>query len=51
MTPIKEAATEQVKDAAKDRLAGKRPSCLRALLIALIVGVAAAVITYKLLRS
>ncbi len=48
---VKEAATEQVKDAVKDRVAGKRPSVLRALLIALIVGIAAAVITYKLLRS
>jgi hypothetical protein len=51
MPSIKEAATERVKDAAKDRVAGKRPSPLGALLIALIVGIAAAVITYKLLRS
>jgi hypothetical protein len=47
----KEAAAERVKDAAEDRAAGDKPSPLGALLVALLVGVGAAVITYKLLRS
>jgi hypothetical protein len=50
-TAVKQAATERVKEAAKDRVAGDRPSPPRALLIALIVGIAAAAVTYKLLRS
>jgi hypothetical protein len=50
-TAVKDAATERVKEAAKDRVAGDRPSPPRALLIALIVGIAAAALTYKLLRS
>jgi hypothetical protein len=50
-TAVKDAATERVKDAAKDRVAGNRPSPPRALLVALIVGTAAAAVTYKLLRS
>ena len=50
-TAVKEAATERVKEAAKDRVAGDRPSPPRALMIALIVGIAAAAVTYKLLRS
>jgi hypothetical protein len=50
-TAVKEAATERVKEAAKDRVAGDSPSPPRALVIALIVGIAAAAVTYKLLRS
>jgi hypothetical protein len=49
-TGVKKAATEQVKEAAKDRVAGDRPSPPRALLVALIAGTGAAVATYKLLR-
>ena len=48
---VKEAATERVKEAAKDRVAGDRLSPPRALLTALVVGIAAAAVTYKLLRS
>ena len=40
-----------VKDAAAERIEGERPGRLRALAAAAIAGVAAAVITYKLLRS
>jgi hypothetical protein len=50
-TAVKEAATEQVKEAAGDRVAGESPSPPRALLVALIVGIGAAAATYKLLRS
>jgi hypothetical protein len=50
-TAVKEAATEQVTGAATDRMAGDSPSPPRALLVALVVGVAAAATTYKLLRS
>jgi hypothetical protein len=50
-TAVKEAATERVKEAAKDRVAGDSPSLPRALVVALIVGIAAAAVTYKLLRS
>lgn len=34
-----------------ERLTGSKPGMLRALLTAIIVGIAAAVATYKLLRS
>jgi hypothetical protein len=50
-TGVKEAATEQVTEAATDRVAGDKPSPPRALLVALIAGIGAAVATYKLLRS
>jgi hypothetical protein len=48
---VKEAATERVKKAAKGRIAGDSPSPLGALVPALIVGIAGAAVTYKLLRS
>jgi hypothetical protein len=50
-TGVKEAATERVTEAATDRIAGDRPSPPRALVVALIAGIGAAVATYKLLRS
>lgn len=43
--------TETVADTAATRLAGERPSRTRALITATVVGVGAAVVTYKLLRS
>jgi hypothetical protein len=48
---VKETAAKQVKGAAEDRVSGDSPSPPRALLAALIVGVAAAAVTYMLLRS
>ena len=50
-TAVKEAATGQVKDAATERVAGDRPSPPRALLVAIIIGIGAAAVTYKVLRS
>jgi hypothetical protein len=40
-----------VKRAAAERLSGDRPSPVRAFLTAAVVGVAAAGITYRMLRS
>ena len=39
-----------VKDTAAKRLEGDRPSVVRALVVAILVGIAAAVIAYKLMR-
>jgi hypothetical protein len=50
-TAVEEAATEQVKEAAKERVAGDSPSPPRALLVAVVVGIAAAAATYKVLRG
>jgi hypothetical protein len=43
--------TETVADTAATRLAGERPSRARALATAAIVGLGAAVVTYKVLRA
>jgi hypothetical protein len=40
-----------IKDAFAKRLKGERPGMLRALLVALVIGIAAAVIAYKLMRT
>jgi hypothetical protein len=40
-----------IKDAVAKRLKGERPGVLRALVVALLIGVAAAVIAYKLMRT
>jgi hypothetical protein len=40
-----------IKDAVVKRLKGERPGMLRALLVALLIGIAAAVVAYKLLRA
>jgi len=40
-----------IKDVVAKRLKGERPGVLRALLVALLIGIAAAVIAYKLMRS
>ncbi|MBD0282883.1 MAG: hypothetical protein ICV69_11930 [Thermoleophilaceae bacterium] len=40
-----------VKDALGKRVQGDRPSVVRALVVALMVGVGAAVATYKLMRT
>ena len=40
-----------IKDAVAKRLKGERPGMLRALLVALLIGIAAAVVAYKLLRA
>jgi hypothetical protein len=45
------AATAAVTDAAAERLRGGKVSRPKALLVATIVGIGAAVATYKLLRS
>ena len=47
----KEAATGLLADAAVERARGGKVSRPKALLVATIVGVGAAVATYKLLRS
>ena len=39
-----------IKDAFAKRLKGGRPGVLRALLVALLIGIAAAVVAYKLMR-
>jgi hypothetical protein len=38
-------------DAANQRLAGERPSRMRSIVTAALVGAAAAVLTYRLLRA
>ena len=40
-----------VKDAVTERLGGDRPSPLKASLAAIVAGAAAAMLTYKVLRS
>jgi len=40
-----------IKDTFAKRLKGERPGGLRALLVALLIGIAAAVIAYKLMRT
>ena len=45
------AVAESVAETAGERLAGRRPSRLRALFVASVVGIAAGTATYKLLRS
>jgi hypothetical protein len=44
------AAVETAAPAVADRLQGRRPSRVKALLAATAVGVSAAVLTYRLLR-
>ena len=39
-----------VKNTVAKRLKGDRPSAMRALLVAIMVGIAAAVLAYKLMR-
>ena len=40
-----------LKSAISKRLQGDKPSVLQAMLVALVAGIAAAVLTYRLLRS
>ena len=40
-----------IKDAVAKRLKGERPGVLRALLVALLIGIAAGVVAYKLMRT
>ena len=40
-----------LKSAISKRLQGEKPSVLQAMLVALVAGIAAAVLTYRLLRS
>ena len=40
-----------IKDVFAKRLKGERPGVLRALLVALLIGTAAAVVAYKLMRT
>jgi hypothetical protein len=40
-----------VRKAVAERVSGSKPGALRAFIVAVIVGFAAAVITYRLLRS
>ena len=47
MTPAADAVTGAVAD----RVAGKRASRMRAVWVAIIIGVGAAVLAYRLLRS
>ena len=47
---LMEAAVKTVAPAFTDRVQGKRPSRLRALLAAAAVGTGSAVLTYRLLR-
>ena len=42
--------TGMVKDVIGKRLQGDRPSVIRALVVAILIGIAAAVISYKLMR-
>jgi hypothetical protein len=42
---------EMLKNAVASRLAGDRPSPIKAVLVAAVAGVAAAAVTYKVLRS
>jgi hypothetical protein len=39
-----------VKNTVAKRLTGDRPSVMRALLVAILIGIVAAVITYRLMR-
>ncbi len=48
---VSSAATRTVGKAALKRLSGSRASPLHALMAAAVVGVSAAVVTYRLLRS
>ena len=48
---MKKAALRTVSKAASGRLRGDRPGPLRAFAAATVAGVAAAVVTYRLLRS
>ena len=45
------SAAETAAETVGERLAGEQPGRLRALATSTVVGVAAAVVTYKLLRS
>jgi hypothetical protein len=49
--PGHDARVETVRDAATQRAAGDEPSRFKSLLASAIVGVAAAIATYRLLRS
>ena len=40
-----------LKSAISKRVQGEKPSVLQAMLVALVAGIAAAVLTYRLLRS
>jgi hypothetical protein len=48
---MKGAALRSIWKAIRDRLSGNRPGALRAFIVAVVVGFAAAIITYRLLRS
>jgi hypothetical protein len=48
---MKGTALRSVWKAISERLGGGRPGALRAFIVAVVVGLAAAVITYRLLRS
>lgn len=48
---MKSSALRSLWKAIRDRLSGVQPGALRAFVAAVVVGVAAAVATYKLLRS
>ena len=48
---MKGAALRSIWKAIRDRLSGNRPGALRAFIVAVVVGLAAAIITYRLLRS
>lgn len=45
------AATRNIGKAAAQRISGSKPGVFRALAAAAVVGVSAAVLTYRLLRS
>jgi hypothetical protein len=48
---MKGAALRSIWKAIRERLSGGRPGGLRAFFVAVVIGVAAAVATYRLLRS
>ncbi len=48
---MKATALGSIWKAIRARLSGGRPGVLRAFFVAMVVGIAAAVLTYKLLRS
>jgi hypothetical protein len=48
---MKGAAFRSLWKAISERLSGGRPGALRAFIVAVMVGIAAAVLTYRLLRS
>lgn len=48
---MKGTALRTIWKAIRDRLSGNQPGAMRAFVVAVVVGVATAVITYRLLRS